>query len=86
MRKINVFEWWEKVQNKRYVVEINVVRLYLNIVLTPHIFSPSTEKEKKIAFKVMGQVDNIPTYINMTIIIPILNLRAYLGISVNIYM
>ena len=35
MRKINVFEWREKVQNKRYVVEINVVRLYLNIVLTP---------------------------------------------------
>ena len=38
MRKINVFEWQEKVQNKRYVVEINVVRLYLNIVLTPHMY------------------------------------------------
>ena len=38
MRKINVFEWREKGQNKRYVVEIKVVRLYLNIVLTPQIY------------------------------------------------
>ena len=35
MWKINVLEWWEKIQNKRYVVEINIVRLYLNTALTP---------------------------------------------------
>ena len=33
--KNKCFEWWEKIRNKRYVVEINVVKLYLNIVLTP---------------------------------------------------
>ena len=30
-----------EVQNKRYVVEINVVRLYLNIVLTPQAVQAS---------------------------------------------
>ena len=47
MWKINIFEWWEKIQNKRYVVEINVVRLYLNTVLTPHTHWEKILKKNK---------------------------------------